>query len=137
MEVRTYSWIYSVLGISDIVVKLLGNESLILRNASQPTEVIHALQEAVKPHKKWHDNTDKEPFDILIDTLSDVVKWHLVTGGKQYITRDYIEKLDETLHSGSPIDLRTKSEKIVIENWKTKYEKKEDGEHSEWHNDPH
>ncbi len=54
MEVRTYSWIYSVLGISDIVVKLLGNESLILRNASQPTEVIHALQEAVKPHKKSH-----------------------------------------------------------------------------------
>jgi hypothetical protein len=52
MEVRTYSWIYSILGISDIVVKLLGNESLILRNASQPTEVIHALQEAVKPHKK-------------------------------------------------------------------------------------
>ncbi len=52
MEVRTYSWIYSILGISDIVVKLLGNESLILRNASQPTDVIHALQEAVKPHKK-------------------------------------------------------------------------------------
>jgi hypothetical protein len=53
-----------------------------------------------------------------------------VTGGKQYITRDYIEKLDETLQSGRPIDLRTPTEKIVIENWKTKYEKKED-EHEE------
>jgi hypothetical protein len=137
MEVRTYSWIYSVLGISDIVVKLLGNESLILRNASQPTEVIHALQEAVKPHKKWHGADDREPFDILVDTLSDVVKWHLVTGGKQYITRDYIEKLDETLHSGSPIDLRTQTEKIVIENWKSKYEKKADNEDEEWHDDHH
>jgi hypothetical protein len=30
----------------------MGNESLILRNASKPTDVIHALQEAVKPTKK-------------------------------------------------------------------------------------
>jgi hypothetical protein len=51
-----------------------------------------------------------------------------VTGGKQYITRDYIEKLDETLHTGSPIDLRTPTEKIVIENWKSKYEKKNEGD---------
>jgi hypothetical protein len=54
-----------------------------------------------------------------------------VTGGKQYITRDYIEKLDETLHSGQPIDLRTPTEKIVIENWKSKYEKKKEDEHGE------
>ncbi len=126
IEVRTYSWIYSVLGISDIVVKLMGNESLILFNASKPTEAIHALQEAVKPHKKWQSKDDKEPFDILVDTLSDVVKWHLVTGGKQYITRDYVEKLDETLTHGKPIDLRSQTEKIVIENWKEKYVKKDE-----------
>ncbi len=52
MEVRTYSWVYSVLGISDIIVKLMGDESLILQNASDPTNVIHALQDAIKPHKK-------------------------------------------------------------------------------------
>jgi hypothetical protein len=52
MEVRTYSWVYSVLGISDIVVKLMGDESLVLYNASNPTNIIHALQEAIKPHKK-------------------------------------------------------------------------------------
>lgn len=140
MEVRTYSWIYSVLGISDIVVKLMGNESLILRNASNPTDVIHALQEAVKPHAKWHSTTeDKEPFDILIETLSDVVKWHLVTGGKQYITRDYVEKLEETLGHGKPIDLRTPTEKIVIENWKERYSKKEvwEDEHGDLGHDDH
>lgn len=135
MEVRTYSWIYSVLGISDIVVKLMGDESLILRNASQPTDVIHALQEAVKPHKHETAKEDREPFDILVDTLSDVVKWHLVTGGKQYITRDYVEKLDETLGHGKPIDLRSQTEKIIIENWKEKYTKKE--ETDEHHEDDH
>ncbi len=103
----------------------MGSESLILRSAGKPTDVIHALQDAVKPHKKWHSTEDKEPFDILIETLSDVVKWHLVTGGKQYITRDYVEKLEETLGRGIPIDLRTQTEKIVIENWKEKYPKKD------------
>ncbi len=49
-----------------------------------------------------------------------------MTGGKQYITRDYIAKLDETLTRGQPIDLRTHTEKIVIDNWKSKYEKNED-----------
>ena len=124
MEVRTYSWIYSVLGISDIVVKLMGNESLILRNAWKPADVIHALQDAVKPHKHEEHIEDREPFDILVDTLSDVVKWHLVTGGKQYITRDYVEKLDEILSRGIPIDLRSKTEKIIIENWKERYVKR-------------
>jgi len=137
MEVRTYSWIYSVLGISDIVVKLLWNESLILRNASKPTDIIHALQEAVKPHKKDHTKDDREPFDILVDTLSDVVKWHLVTGGKQYITKDYVEKLDETLTHGKPIDLRTENEKIVIQNWKQKYTKEEEHGDTEHHGDSH
>ncbi len=109
----------------------MGTETLILRNANNPTDIIHALQEAIKPHKKWHDSTDKEPFDILIETLSDVVKWHLVTGGKQYITRDYVVKLEETLSQWKPIDLRTQNEKIVISNWKEKYSEKKNDEHSE------
>jgi hypothetical protein len=45
-------------------------------------------------------------------------------GGKNYITRDYIEKLDETLTKGVPIDLRTQDEKIVIDTWKNTYSKK-------------
>jgi hypothetical protein len=60
-----------------------------------------------------------------------------VTGGKQYITRDYIEKLDDTLQSGAPIDLRTKSEKIIIENWKSKYEKKKEDEHDDGDEEHH
>jgi hypothetical protein len=40
---------------------------------------------------------DREPFEILVSALSDVVKGQLVTKGKDYITRDYVDKLDETL----------------------------------------
>lgn len=79
------------------------------------------------------DDDEREPFDILVDTLSDVVKWHLTTRGKEYITSDYVEKLDETLTIGKPIDLRTEQEKIIIESWKTKYKKKD--EHEEWHDE--
>jgi hypothetical protein len=53
----------------------------------------------------------------------------LTTRGKEYITSDYIEKLDETLTVGKPIDLRTQQEKIIIDAWKTKYKKND--EHGE------
>jgi hypothetical protein len=43
-----------------------------------------------------------------------------------------VEKLDETLTHGKPIDLRSQTEKSVIENWKEKYSKKnEQKEHSD------
>lgn len=108
----------------------MGEDTVILKNAARPTTLVHTLQEAIKPHKKEKKEEDKEPFDILVDTLSDVVKWHLVTGGKNYITRDYVEKLDDTLTQGESIDLRTKEEKIIIEEWKERYQK--DAPQDEW-----
>lgn len=53
-----------------------------------------------------------------MDALSGVVKNHLSTNGKEYITQDYVEKLDTALTHGIPIDLRTDEEKRVVENWK-------------------
>ncbi len=58
-----------------------------------------------------------------------------MTGGKQYITRDYIAKLEDTLTRGQPIDLRTQTEKIVIDNWKSKYNIKKENEHDESHDE--
>lgn len=121
IEVRTHSWVAAIFRMSDIVVKLAWQEEFVLGSARDAGTIVTFLQEATKHKKAWH-NADKEPFDILVDALSDVVKWHLVTQGKTYITRDYVEKLDETLTQGNPIDLRTKDEKIVIENWKEEYE---------------
>jgi hypothetical protein len=64
-----------------------------------------------------------------------VVKGHLDTHGKSYITRDYVQKLDGTLATGSPIDLRTKEEKILIENWKEKYIPKTDEHDTHGHDE--
>jgi hypothetical protein len=47
-----------------------------------------------------------------------------------------VEKLEETLGHGKPIDLRSPTEKIVIENWKEKYTKKTDP-HDDEHGDSH
>lgn len=49
-----------------------------------------------------------------------------MTNGKDYITRDYVEKLDETLTIGKPIDLRTSEEKVIIAEWKNRYVKKDE-----------
>lgn len=128
IEIRTRSWFTAMVGMSDVIVKLNWQESFVLTSAATPTTIVEYLQNATQ-HKKWkHADDDREPFQILVETLSDVVKWQLVTGGKNYITRDYIEKLDDTLTQGVPIDLRTQEEKIVIEHWKTVYIKKETSE---------
>ena len=123
---------------SDVVVKLNGNEQFTLFSARNPGNIVSFIQDATKNH--WHHGVaedEREPFDILVDTLSDVVKWHLTTRGKEYITRDYVEKLDDTLTVGKPIDLRTEEEKIIIESWKTKYKKKEDSHDDDEHHEEH
>ncbi len=136
IEIRTRSWFTAMIGMSDVVIKLAWHESFTLTSAAKPSVIVEYIQNATQ-HKKWkHGADDREPFEILVETLSDVVKWHLVTNGKNYITRDYVEKLDETLTVGVPIDLRTQEEKVIIEHWKTVYTKKKDDheEHEEgWH----
>lgn len=130
IEVRTHSWVAAIFRMSDVVIKLMGQEEFVLASARDAGSLVSYLQEATK-HKKHEHEVQKEPFNILVDALSDVVKGHLVTQGKTYITRDYVEKLDETLVHGVPIDLRTEEEKIIIEHWKEEYtvEEKKDDEH--------
>ena len=140
VEIRTRSWWAALLGMSDVVVKLAGWDQFTLYSAKSPSEIISFIQDAAK--HKWHglDADDREPFDILVDTLSDVVKGHLTTRGKDYITREYVEKLDTTLTIGKPIDLRSDDEKIVIDSWKSKYKKKktdDDFPHDDHHHETH
>jgi hypothetical protein len=130
IEVRTHSWVAALFRMSDVVVKLAWQEEFILSSARNPGEITEYLQWVAK-WKHGGKDEDKEPFDILVDALSDVVKWHLTTQWKTYITRDYVEKLDTTLTHGKAIDLRTKDEKIIIENWKWKYTKSEESEEHE------
>lgn len=58
-----------------------------------------------------------------------MVREHLSTNGKEYLTRDYVERLDTTLSHGVPIDLRSDEEKKVVENWKIRVQRlDEEGE---------
>ena len=134
VEIRTRSWWAALLGMSDVVVKLAGSDEFTLYSARRPSDIIAFIQEVWKK-KKQHEEDAREPFDILVDSLSSVVKWHLDTHGKNYITTEYVEKLDETITKGIPIDLRTKEEKILIENWKEKYVKNEGNTENEKHHD--
>lgn len=134
IEIRTRSWWAALLGMSDVVVKLAGEDNFTLYSARRPTDIVAFLQ-SVGKKKKWHED-DREPFDILVDTLSWVVKWHLTTHGKDYITREYVRKLDDTMTSWVPIDLRSEEEKIIIENWKEAYEKPAE-EHGEDEHEEH
>jgi hypothetical protein len=139
IEVRTHSWATSLFQMSDIVIRIHGNTNAILESAESTKKIVTFLQEHSSGHHDDHADGDKEPFNILVDTLSDIVKWHLTTQGRSYITRDYVEKLEQTLQVGVPIDLRTPSEKIVIENWKAKNQKKEEshGDDHDEHEDNH
>lgn len=65
------------------------------------------------------------------------MKSHLATHGKEYITSEYVEKLDETMVRGIPIDLRTKEEKILIQSWKEKYKKSHDSDEIHEDSDHH
>lgn len=125
IEVRTHSWLYSVVGISDVTINLAGDDAHTLTSAAYPKAVVQFLQDMTKPAKKDQNDEDKEPFEVLVDTLSGVVKNHLSTNGKDYITRDYVEKLDTTLSVGIPIDLRSSDEKGVITEWKRQHAKSE------------
>ncbi len=136
IEIRTRSWWAALLGMSDVVVKLAGADEFILYSAKRPNEIIAFLQDVGKK-KKAHDEDAREPFDILVDTLSWVVKGHLATHGKDYITSEYVEKLDHTITTGKPIDLRTKEEKILIESWKEKYVKTEESSDQEDQDNTH
>lgn len=126
IEVRTPSWFYLTIGISDVIIHMPAKEFHMLSSAQAPREIVEFLREknVSKDEKEENEDPDnREPFDVLVDALSGVVKNHLDTGGKKYIDNDYVEKLDGTLSVGAPIDLRSDEEKNLVENWKSRHKK--------------
>lgn len=122
IELRTPSWLYSVVGISDVRIHLAWDEKHTLSSSANPKDVVQFLQDMLKKDEKKPEETDdREPFDVLVDTLSGVVKDHLSLKWNSSITRDYVEKLDYTLSTGVPIDLRSMDEKEIVNKWKTRH----------------
>jgi hypothetical protein len=137
IEIRTRSWWAALLGMSDVVVKLAWGDEFMLTHARKATDIVAYLQESTK-WKAAHAADDREPFEILVESLSSVVKWQLAKGGREYITHDYIDKLDGTLVRGKPIDLRTEDEKEQVKKWKQKiipvhHEDHEEDNHGDRH----
>ncbi len=134
VEVRTRSIFHSFLGISDVIIKLSGDDTFTLTSAAKSSEILSYIQSIGSKKRKFSGN-NREPFDILVETLSDVVKGQMLAGGKEYITEEYIEKLDSTLIDEDTIDLRKPDEKIIIENWKKHHEYSDDstGEATDHH----
>ncbi len=89
-------------------------------STADPKDLLSCLQEKTKERNPEEEDShgDKEPFDVLVDALSGVVKDHLSLHGKEYITKDYVEKLHSTLSRGVAIDLRTEEEKSIVENYR-------------------
>lgn len=83
--------------------------------------MVQYLQDVTRPKVEEKTEDNREPFEVMVDTLSGIVKNHLNTSGHETITKDYIEKLDTTLSVGVPIDLRSVDEKEYVDAWKKKH----------------
>lgn len=129
IEVRTPSWLFSMVGISDVCIHMAGDESHTLSSAAYPKEIVAFLQDAIKSKKPSEVPDDREPFEVLVDTLSGVVKHHLDEKWAETITKDYVERLDNVLADGIPIDLRSDDEKHVIDAWKERHIRIETNNH--------
>ncbi|GAB0174523.1 MAG: hypothetical protein HHAS10_04020 [Candidatus Altimarinota bacterium] len=136
IEIRTQSWWAALLGMSDVVVKLAGDDEFMLSSADRSSNIVAFLQDVGKG-KKGHKADDREPFEILVESLSSVVKGHLATNGRDYITKDYLNKLDETLVHGIPIDLRSQEEKEQVKTWKERILTHGEADGHDGHEDSH
>lgn len=147
IELRTRTLFDALLWIADVNIRLASGGHFILHSAYGAKHITHFVQDATKWITHKHDaheeddgsGPDKVSFDILVETLSEVVKKHLHRKGKDDLTEDYIEKLDTTLIDSGTVDLRSDGDKAWVEDWKKKFQKaaKKDAHksHDEWEED--
>jgi hypothetical protein len=67
------------------------------------------------------DDDDREPFEIFVDTMSEVVRSHVGGGNRGTlgkIDEEYISIVESEQRRKGTIDLRTEQEKRQIEDWK-------------------
>lgn len=94
IEVRTQNWWYALIGASDVVIKLAGDDSFTLAGASRAAAIVGYIKECAKGKENAEESDDREPFEILIDTLTDVVKGSLGKREGELLTSEYVKTLD-------------------------------------------
>lgn len=97
------------IGRGTVVIRLAGSgDEFILTGAANPHEINDILHEGMQHHGHHeHFEEDKEPFEVLLQTLQDVVKDHLNKKGyaDEYAIPDE-EETERTLRKKGTIDLR-------------------------------
>ena len=121
IEVRTKNWWYALIGASDVIVKLNGDDSFVLPGASSAQKVVWYIKECANGKKKEETIEDREPFEILVDTLTDVVRGSLWKKEGEMLTREYVDTLDERLTNDGTVDLRNDDDRAMIDTWKKRH----------------
>ena len=111
IEVKTHSIIDSIFGKGDIYVHLESeNEEFFLEDAVNPQGIVEYIQAVISEiHAHKHDPIDdRQPFELLLDTLTQMVREHLE---KWWNTPDPTSEqeriqIEKALRYTSTVDLR-------------------------------
>ena len=137
IELRTRTFFDAILWVSDVNIRLASGGQFILHAAYKSKEIVHFIQWIQKwgghhAEKSSHwSKDDALSFEILMETLSEVVKKHMHRRGKDDLTEEYIDKLTVVSHDTGTVDLRSEGDKIWVEDWKKKFIKEQKKHHSD------
>lgn len=84
------------------------------------------IKECANGKKKVEEVEDREPFEILVDTLTDVVRGSLGRREGEMLTQEYVQTLDERLSNDGTVDLRNEDDREMVDTWKKRHEKKKE-----------
>jgi hypothetical protein len=111
IEIRRDSIFDSLLGKGDIEIHLHGEEDdFRLEEAANPDGIVEYVQNVIDEfeHGNFEDEGDRKPFEILLETLTDMVREHLERKG-EYMSESDRRAAEETVRKAlrrkSTIDL--------------------------------
>ena len=109
VEIHTSSLFDSLLNKGNIVVHAEGEDAeFMLEGAVNPQEVVSYINEVTEELHQHEEDDDKAPFEILLHTLTEMVREHLEGWGSRERSEEVAtpEEIEETLHKKGTIDLR-------------------------------
>lgn len=107
-EIDTPSIFDPIFNKGNIIIHTISDDDdLIFEWATNPHDIVSYLDEVVDEIQRKQDNRDKAPFELLLHTLTDMVREHLEWG--EYNKREDMasrEEIEKLLHKKGTIDLR-------------------------------
>ena len=110
IEVQSNSIFDSILNKGDVIIHLQSNwGEFQLPDASNPqaiVEYIHAVIQEIEENHNEEPIDDRKPFELLLDTLTEMVRDHLEKKGTTESNVAKKEEIDRALRFASTVDLR-------------------------------